>query len=202
LNNKRLSDLLWENRYQPLTLDLATQIMALSMPQILVSREKMEAIEAEEHEGHTFALERLGNILEEMQVLHSAHWAEKEEEPDRPPFNPDYDTFIYYEKTGRCLVFTCRDTESKRLIGNFSLYLDRSMHTQALLATEDTLYLVPEARKGRLAARLIGYAERSMKQLGVTEINVTVKVDNKHGRYFSMLGYNHVSNGLTKLLEV
>ena len=47
----------------------------------------------------------------------------------------------------------------------------------------------------------MGYAERALKQLGVTEINVTVKINNKHGRYFQMLGYHHVSNGLMKVLE-
>jgi GNAT superfamily N-acetyltransferase len=144
-------------------------------------------------------LEELNKILEEMRPLHKAHWDEKEEEPGRPAFHPDYDTFIRYELAGRALVFTAR--EEGRLIGNFSLYLQPSMHTQALLATEDTLYLVPEARKGRTAARLIGFAEQAMKKLGVTEISVSVKIDNKHGRYFQMLGYGHVSNGLTKLLE-
>lgn len=199
--NHRLRDLLWENRYQPLTLDLATQIMAISMPEILVSRARIEAIRPYQREGYTFAVERLRDILDEMRLLHSAHWAEKEEAPGRPPFNPDYETFIYYESTGRCLVCTVRD-QKNQLVGNFSLYMERSMHTQALIATEDTLYLIPEARKGRVAQRLIAYGERALEELGVTEINVTVKRDNKHGRFFQMLGYDHVSDGLTKLLEV
>lgn len=198
--SQRLRDLLWENRYQPLNLELAAQIVALSMPEILVSRARIEAIKPELRDGHTFAVERLRDILDEMKVLHSAHWAEKEEAPHRPPFNPDYATFIYYENTGRCLVCTVRD-EKNLLIGNFSLYIERSMHTQALIATEDTLYLIPEARKGRVAQRLIDFGERALQQIGVTEINVTVKLNNKHGRFFQMLGYEHVSNGLTKLLE-
>lgn len=198
--SQRLRELLWENRYQPLTLDLAGQIMALSMPEILISRAKIEAIRPYQREGHTFAVERMRDILDELKVLHSAHWEEKEEAPHRPPFKPDYETFIYYEATGRCLVCTVRD-KTNRLVGNFSLYIERSMHTQALISTEDTLYLIPEARKGRVAARLIDYGERALEELGVTEINVTVKIDNKHGRFFQMLGYDHVSNGLTKLLE-
>ena len=120
-------------------------------------------------------------------------------EEGRPGFNPDYDKFIRFEQAGRALVFTLR--REGRLIGNFSLYVSESMHTKALRSTEDTLYIVPDERKGRLAARLVGYAERALKQLGVTEINVTVKINNKHGRYFQMLGYHHVSNGLMKVLE-
>lgn len=198
--SKILFSLLDASIGQALTHGLALEIMrAASIPDPLISPEVLEQIVPVERGGFVFAIERLEKILEEMKPLHQAHWDEKEEEPGRPGFNPNYDRFISFEKAGRAIVFTVR--EHGRLIGNFSLYVHESMHTRALLAQEDTLYLVPEARKGRLAARLIDYAEQALKKLGVTEINVTVKIANRHGRYFQMLGYEHVSNGLTKYLE-
>lgn len=198
--NTDLIKLLQGNLYQPLTTDLAAQIYELATRVSgLLRQDQLREIEPEQIGEYTYARERLQDILEEMAPLHQAHWDEKEVEPGRPGFNPDYDKFIRFEQAGRAIVFTLR--KEGRLIGNFSLYLSQSMHTQALRSTEDTLYIVPEERKGRLAARLVGYAERALKRLGVTEINVTVKINNKHGRYFQMIGYRHVSNGLMKVLE-
>lgn len=81
------------------------------------------------------------------------------------------------------------------------MYLDRSAHTQTLIATEDTLYLLPEARARGVARRFVAYVEQAMRSLEVREINATVKTANKAGRFFQMLGYRHVENGLTKILE-
>ena len=61
--------------------------------------------------------------------------------------------------------------------------------------------MLPEARKRRAAIRFIEYCENALKSLGVKEINVSVKTVNKAGRFFSMLGYRHVENGLSKILE-
>lgn len=184
------------------TLDEAfgVEIMRVaSMLDPLVDHEDIEQIAPVEHEGFVFAVERLEHILEEMKPLHKAHWRETEAHRHGIAFNPDYETFFRYERAGRAIVFTIR--RGGKLLGNFSLYLDRSMHTQTLLATEDTLFLMPEARKGRVAMRFIEYAERGLKQLGVKEISVSVKIVNKAGRFFQMIGYRHVENGLIKVLE-
>jgi hypothetical protein len=198
--NQKLLTLLQANIHMTLTTELLAQIFELAnrVPE-LVPLSKIAKIEPEQYGDYTFACERLEHILEEVKPLHLSHWNEKEIEEGRPQFNPDYLTFIRFERAGRAVVFTLR--ERGRLIGNFSLYIAQSMHTQALRSTEDTLYILPECRKGRLAGRLVAYGERGLKQLGVTEISVTVKIANKHGRYFQMLGYQHVSNGLMKVLE-
>ena len=81
------------------------------------------------------------------------------------------------------------------------MYLDKSTHTRTLIATEDTLFLMPEARRGRSANRFISYCENALKLIGVREVCVSVKTVNKAGRFFRMLGYQHVENGLTKVLE-
>ena len=61
---------------------------------------------------------------------------------------------------------------------------------------------MPEARKGRTAARFIAYAERALNQIGVgKEIDVSVKLVNKAARFFQIIGYRHTSNGLSKILE-
>ena len=185
---------------QPLTPDLCADIcqIANQIP-TLISFERLERIKPKECGEFVFAHEKLEDIIDEMKPLHQAHWAETEKHRHDIEFNPDYETFFKYERAGRCAVFTLR--EGGRLLGGFSLYIDKSMHTKTLLATEDTLFLLPDARKGRTAMRFIAYAENALKTIGVKEISVSVKLVNKAGRFFQMIGYRHVENGLTKLLE-
>jgi hypothetical protein len=185
---------------QPLSSEIAADICMLAdrLP-ILVRADEIDRIQPEQYGEFTFSVERMEDIQEEIKPLHQTHWAETEEHRHSISFNPDYGTFFRYERAGRAVVFTLR--KDGVLLGNFSLYLDKSMHTQRLLATEDTLFLMPEARTGRTAMRFIAYAEKALKQIGVKEIDVSVKLVNKAGRFFQIIGYRHTANGLSKILE-
>jgi hypothetical protein len=195
-----LVEILKANIGTTLTSDLAADLMiAADQIPTLVPFDVLDRIKPEQYGEFTFAHEKLEDIIEEMKPLHLLHWKQTEQHRHSIDLNPDYERFFRYERAGRAVVFTLR--EGDRLMGNFSLYLDRSMHTKTLLATEDTLFLVPEARRGRVAMRFIGYAEKALKQIGVKEISVSVKIVNKASRFFQMIGYRHVENGLTKLLE-
>lgn len=199
--NIELISLLRANVGSTLTPDLAAHIcVAANRIETLVQTGDIEQIKPEHHQSVVFAMERIENITEEIKQLHRAHWNETEEHRHKLPFNPDYATFIQYERAGRYVLLTVR-SEGK-LLGNCAMYLDRSAHTQTLIATEDTLYLLPEARTGGVAKRFVAYVENAMQSLGAREINITVKTVNKAARFFRLLGYRHVENGLTKILEV
>ena len=165
----------------------------------IMPRSRIEEIEPEQYPDYTFAIERIEDIGKEIRPLHWAHWKETEEHRHGLPFDPDYKTFIRYEQAGRYILFTLR--AEGILLGNCAMYLTRSAHTQTLMAKEDTLYLLPKARRGQCAKRFVAYVENSLRQLGVMEINITVKRVNRAGRLFRLLGYRHVEDGLTKLLE-
>lgn len=165
----------------------------------LVDRSSLSRVAPQWRGDCVFDLERMEDIKDEMKPLHLAHWKETEKHRHDLPFRPNYETFIQYERAGRYVLFTLRI--NGKLLGNCAMYLDLSTHTRTLIATEDTLFLMPEARKGRTASRFIHYCESALKQLGVQEICVTVKTVNKAGRFFRMHGYSHVEDGLTKILE-
>jgi hypothetical protein len=198
--NANLISLLRANMGVQLDPNLAADIMVLA-DQIptLVPFDVIDRIIPEVCGEFTFAVERIEDIEEEIKPLHRAHWDETETARHGLPFNPDYQTFTRYERAGRYVLFTLRQDD--RLLGNCAMYLDRSAHTQTLIATEDTLYLLPEARKGRIAMRFVGYVEESLRQLGVREIEISVKVVNKAGKFFAYLGYKQREVGLTKVLE-
>lgn len=198
--NKILFALLDQNIGFQLTHQLALEILnAASMPDPLIEAEAIARIQPEEHEGFVFSVERMADIKEEMKPLHRAHWEETEAHRHGLPFGPDYETFIQYEGSGRYILFTAR--KDGKLVGNCAMYIDRSTHTKTLIATEDTLYFLPESRKGTVAKRFIAYCEAALKSLCIREITVTVKTVNRAGLFFQRLGYRHVENGLTKVLE-
>jgi GNAT superfamily N-acetyltransferase len=199
--NNELISLLQTNIGAPLSPELAADIMlAADRIPALVGFDVIDGIKPERYSDFVFSLERIEAIADEIKPLHRAHWNETEAHRHELPFNPDYPAFIRYERAGRYVLLTLR--ADGRLLGNCAMYLDKSTHTQTLIATEDTLYLLPEARKGRVARDFMVYVERVMRQLGAREIHITVKTVNKAGRFFRMLGYRHVENGLTKILEV
>jgi GNAT superfamily N-acetyltransferase len=199
--NPELVSLLKANIGVPLSPDLAASIcVAAGEMQTLVPAFKISMVKPGRDERHVFSLERIETIANEIKPLHQAHWKETEAHRHTLAFNPDYPTFIRYERAGRYVLLTVR--LEGRLVGNCAMYLDRSTHTRTVIATEDTLYLLPEARKGRVARHFVAYIERVMRQLGAREIHITVKTVNKAARFFQMLGYRHVENGLMKILEV
>jgi GNAT superfamily N-acetyltransferase len=188
------------NLGQPLSPDLCADIMlaADQMP-TLVHLEKIERIQTEQYGEFTFAVEKMEDTQDEIKPLHLAHWNETEGHRHGLPFNPDYQTFERYERAGRFVLFTVR--LAGELLGHCSMYLDQSTHTKTLIATEDALYLLPQARKGRVASRFVAFVENSLKQIGAREICITVKTVNRAGKFFRALGYRHVEDGLVKVLE-
>jgi hypothetical protein len=147
----------------------------------------------------TFAAERGARILPELEALHHEHWKETEGYHRGIPMNPDVAACLLDEAEGRLLQLTARD--GGRLVGNFRMYVAPSRHTSQRIATEDTLYLLPEYRKGRNAMRFIEYMESCMRVLHVTEIYLDDKVANPAvGKLLDHLGYEHIANRRIKHL--
>ena len=199
--NTQLIALLKANIGFPLTWDLAAEIRPeAGCLETLVSPGDIERIQPRIHGDAVMARERMEDIVEEMKLLHQAHWNETEMHRHGIALNPDYDAFIRYERAGRYVLFTLKQTTAGCRATAPCTWTKTPIRKRSI-ATEDTLYLLPEARKGRTAKRFIAYCENSLKSLGVKEINVSVKTVNKAGRFFGMLGYRHVENGLSKILE-
>ncbi|HEX8874783.1 MAG TPA: hypothetical protein VF780_09160 [Nitrosospira sp.] len=198
--NHDLVSLLRGHIGRPLTPELAADVMVLAnqIP-ALIPFDISEWIKPEQYGEFTFAVEKMEDIADEIKPLHKAHWNETEEHRHGLELKPDYEVFCRYERAGRYILFTLRNGE--KLAGNCAMYLDKSAHTQTLIATEDTLFLLREARKGRTAMRFVSYVEKSLKQIGAREICITVKTVNRAGKFFRALGYRHVEDGLVKVLE-
>lgn len=147
-----------------------------------------------------FSEERYSDILEELKPLHLAHWQETEGYRHGLEFAPDYVRYVQFNDIGFYRQFTCRDDAGK-LVGNIGMYVTDSMHTRNKVATEDTLYLLPEARHGWIAARFVQFVEAELKKLAPIEINITIKEVNRLPKLMTRLGYLKTAIQYSKTLE-
>lgn len=153
----------------------------------------------------TFAREKLPPIWPEILRMGREHWEETEGYRHGLTFNPDaYRYFQFNELPGVgelpfYSMFTARD--GGKLAGYAGMYVTRSMHTQDVMATEDTWFLLPEYRKGRNALAFYKYIEEICRANGVIEIGMTAKLENGAGRILEYLGYTHVSRQYSKFLQ-
>lgn len=145
--------------------------------------------------------ERFAPCVAELVPLHEAHWQETERYRHGLELRPDYAAMIQDDIAGRLILFTVRDrAESGRLVGNSSIYLHRSRHTNDLIATEDTLFLMREYRGGTVARRLVDYIEGCLISLGVVEARVSSKTENGAHKFMQRAGYSLVAYQLSKML--
>lgn len=137
----------------------------------------------------TFQKEPLKDCLEEMKPVWYSHWQETEGYHDGLGFNPDYTLYLEYERIGYYHLFTAR--HEGKLVGDCGVYVRRSMHTQTIDASEDTIYLYPDYRKGRNGAEFLDFVENHLTQkMGVREIAIDIKLSNARvGKLMGRRGY-------------
>jgi hypothetical protein len=145
----------------------------------------------------TFAVEPLAACWNEVMELAAQHYEETEGYHRGQPFAPRFERYEEYDKAGWFFMATARD--EGLLVGNAGFYVTPSMHSQLLIATEDTVFLTPAARKGRNGIRFVQFVEAECVQRGATEIGMTAKFANKAaGRILEYLKYQPTSMQYTK----
>lgn len=149
--------------------------------------------------SYTLAPERVADCLGELRDLHAAHWAETEEYRHGLELNPDYEWALHAEACGEYLLLTAR-SEQGTLVGNYALAFSRSRHTQTIVAQEDTMFIAPAHRRGRLFIRFAQYGEYAANLLGARELRLTAKLKNNVSSMLPRMGYAHVANQFVKFL--
>lgn len=145
--------------------------------------------------------QRLSAVLPQIKRLHQEHWQETEGHRHSIPFDMDYDRLLDTELQGRYFLFTATHHRTGELVGNMAGYTSRSVHTKTLMATEDTLFLSKEHRRGRLGIALMQYAEHALHAIGVRELQVSVKLVNSVGPMIERMGFKPVGTQYTKVLQ-
>lgn len=126
-----------------------------------------------------FQEEKVADCWNEIMPLANAHWSGTQSYRRHQPFSPSFARYEHCNNLGMFTLYTARDGTA--LVGYFGVYVTPSMHSQQLMATEDTFFLLPDYRGGRNALRFLHYIERQLRLRGVMEIMFSCEIDNETG---------------------
>jgi L-amino acid N-acyltransferase YncA len=124
-------------------------------------------------------VESVSACWDELEPLARAHWNGTKSYRRHEPFNPDKARYLQFNEMGYFHLITARDAGN--LVGYFGLYITTSMHSQLRMATEDTFFVHPDYRQGRLALRILKYVESYCQLLGVHELLFSCELENQTG---------------------
>jgi GNAT superfamily N-acetyltransferase len=148
-----------------------------------------------------FTIEPVESCWSEVMVLAEQHWAGTKSYRRHEPFQPSFDRYQACNVAGYFQLFTAR--EQSTLVGYFGVYLTPSMHSQLLMATEDTFYLHQDYRGGRTALRFLKHIEQQLRDWQVHEIMFSCEIDNETGikGLLTFLDYSPVIQQYSKYLS-
>lgn len=139
-------------------------------------------------------------IYDKPDGLAYLHWLETKSHQYDQQYGPSFERYDSYAQAGWFRQFTVRD--NGKLVGFSGVYITPSMHTQAMLAVEDTWYLLPEYRKGWNAIKFYRYIEEQCIGFGAEESTLTVPDSKERGIHILLLrlGYKTTSMQYSKKL--
>lgn len=148
----------------------------------------------------TFKQEFLETVKEDILPLLDEHWKEVAVNKDVIKLNPDWEAYADLEQAGCLKIFTVREDE--KLIGYFVVIVRKHIHYKDhLFAANDIIYISPEHRKGSLASKLIKFAEKCLREDGVSVLIINTKIHKPFDELLSWLGFTCTERLYSKLLR-
>lgn len=149
-----------------------------------------------------FAVEPLMRCRLEVDALARQHWMETEEYRHGQEYNPDWVRYLSSDAAGWYFMCTARPDDPCRMqapmVGYGGMWAMPSMHTQKMIASEDTFFLLPEYRQGWNAIQFLKFIEAECLKRGAVEIGWTDKKGK--GALLRRLGYSVVASQWSKQL--
>ena len=144
----------------------------------------------------TFQEEKFADVWPEFEPLARAHWEETMAPITDAEFRPDVKRYIQFNESGFYRLYTAR--KDGVLVGDMGIYVTISMHTQKVVAQEDSWYMKPEVRSGRVAKRFVEFVEKELVKLGATSGRTTTPPLAGSRRLLESMGYLHIADCLEK----
>jgi len=148
-----------------------------------------------------FALERWADFVKDGEALFPEHYRELARDQDKIALDVNYALYEDADARGIGHIATVRD--DGKLIGYTILAVMPHLHYKSAgpMAMIDVYYLKPEYRRGGIGAKMIMFAERTLREKGVKKIYFSTKTHLDNGPLLSALGFMHSDDVYTKLLE-
>lgn len=143
--------------------------------------------------------EFLDTCKKDCQELIRLHWEEIAVNKDKIKLNPDWDAYHALEQNQRLKIFTARSEEE--LVGYFVVITGSNLHYKDhVFAVNDILYLKKEHRKGRTGIKLIKFAEKYLRDDGVSVLNINTKVHKPFDVLMEYMGFGLVERVYSKYI--
>lgn len=122
----------------------------------------------------TFAVEKMADVLEEIQPLLEQHYQEVALNKNRAVLAPDWGRYEAAEAARALAVYTARDGGT--LVGYSVWLINWHLHYKFMLvASNDVFYVRPDRRAPRVALRLIEFSEERLREAQVDRVVYHVK---------------------------
>jgi GNAT superfamily N-acetyltransferase len=127
------------------------------------------------YKGYDIERISIADSVEELKLLHAAHYAETEVHYKSHQVGVNYTHYIESEAKGSVYCFGARLVDTGQLVAYLFMYLAPSAHDSSVVASADMFFLVREHRGSGIARRLLQIAQDCMKELGAHYMIVTDK---------------------------
>lgn len=143
--------------------------------------------------------EFLDSVVDDAKPLLEEHWKEIALNKDKIKINPDWGAYYTLEAQGNLKIFTARSEGV--LVGYFVVLVSPHIHYKDhLFAKNDLIYLVPEHRKGFTGVKLIKFAEKCLKEDGVSVMVVNTKNHKPFHKIMEFLKFSPVETLYSKYI--
>lgn len=143
--------------------------------------------------------EFLPTVENDIRPLIQKHWEDIALNKDKIKLNPDWDAYYVLEQAGVLKIFTAR--EGDKLVGYFVVIIQYNMHYKDhLFASNDIIFLHPDYRKGRTGIKLIQFAEKCLKEDGVSVLTINTKVHKPFDKLMEFLGFGLIERVYSKYI--
>lgn len=148
----------------------------------------------------TASVERLTDVLPELQALFDTHYKDLALNQDQVPLDPMYDDYLQRDAQERILLVSLR--KDGQMIGYFVSFIAPSLHYKTCLTcTMDIVYVMPEHRgNGMSMIRMLKVAKQECKRRGVQRWFVGSKLHKDIGRIYEAFGFQPVETYYSMML--
>jgi|TARA_R110001632_G_scaffold151579_3_gene269183 GNAT superfamily N-acetyltransferase len=147
----------------------------------------------------TYQQEFLATVEDEVKPLLNSHWEEIALNKDKIKLNPDWEAYEALEQQGKLKIFTARD--DGQLVGYFVVIVGTNLHYKDhLFASNDIIYLSPNHRKGFTGIKLVKFAEKCLKDDGVSVLTINTKVHQPFDKLMDFLKFRKIERVYSKYL--
>lgn len=150
----------------------------------------------------TFSRVPIGSVADQLQVLAEREYDEVGQK-DLERLNVDWARYRELDAAGKLATFIAkRGSRQMGFIVGYAVFVVQThIHYQdALVAANSAVYVVPDARAGRVVLKLLRYAEIGLKGQGVKKVYYHVKREKDFGRLLEHLGYQDSERMFAKVL--